>query len=330
MKLAFVEPHLGLFGGIRRILELSNRLTDRGVDVSVFHPAGTPCDWMDCRARVKPSQRLLSEPQDVVIYNDPNPQDFNLVRDAETLLRVFYVLELYETKLLPGFHPMIYRPRHQRTLYMKRSLKAGFLLLTNATWLSTFLRERMGLDSTLLFGGVNRDMFHPRERPANDTFRVLCSGDPRPRKGTRVIREAVDLACREYPGITLDTYHGRGVPQHEMFEVYTAADLFIEASTQAGWNNPAAEALACGVPLICSDIGGVRDFAVHDRTALLVPPGDAPAMAAAILSMARDAALRERLACAGLEQITRFDWDRSADRLIEILDHSLSQEAAGV
>ena len=330
MKVAFVEPHLGLFGGIRRILELSNRLTDRGVEVTVFHPAGTPCDWMPCRARVSPSERLLDEPHDVVIYNDPNPEDFALVRRAPARLRVFYVLELYETTLLPGFHPLIYRPRHQRTLYMKRSLKAGYLLLTNATWLSTFLRDRMGLDSTLLLGGVNREMFHPREREANDHFRILCSGDPRPRKGTGGIRAAVDLARRERSDIELETYHGRGVPQHAMAEVYGAADLFIEASSQAGWNNPAAEALACRVPLICTDIGGVRDFAFHEQTALLVPPGDVPALAAAILRMAQDAGLRERLAAAGLETIGRFDWDRSADQLIEILEHSLAAEATHV
>jgi glycosyltransferase involved in cell wall biosynthesis len=330
MKVAFVEPHLGLFGGIRRILELSNRLTDRGVEVTVFHPQGTPCDWMECRARIRPSKQLLGEPQDVVIYNDPNPEDFGLVRRAPVRLRVFYVLELYETTLLPGFHPTIYRPRHQRTLYMKRSLRAGYLLLTNATWLSTFLRERMGLDSTLLLGGVNREMFHPRQRDANDRFRILCSGDPRPRKGTQAIRAAVDLARRERRDIELDTYHGRGVAQHDMAEVYGSADLFIEASSQAGWNNPAAEAMACRVPLVCTDIGGVRDFAIHERTALLVPPGDVPAMAAAILRMARDAGLRERLAAAGLERIARFDWDRSADQLVEILERALDREAAHV
>ncbi len=328
MKVAFVEPHLGLFGGIRRILELANRLTDRGVDVTVFHPEGTPCEWMESHARVRPSVQLLDEPQDVVIYNDPNPEDFRLVRRASTRLRVFYVLELYETGLLPGFHPMIYRPRHQRTLYMKRSLKAGYLLLTNATWLSQFLHDRLGLDSTLLLGGVNREMFHPVEREPDDVFRVLCSGDPRPRKGTEDIRAAVELARRTYPEIRLVTYHGRGVPQHEMARVYGAADLFVEASHQAGWNNPAAEAMACGIPLVCTDIGGVRDFAEHERTALLAPPGDVPAIAEAILRMVGDDALRARLAGAGLERIERFDWDRSADRLIEILESALAREAA--
>jgi glycosyltransferase involved in cell wall biosynthesis len=328
MKVAFVEPHLKLFGGIRRILELSNRLTARGIEVTVFHPEGTSCDWMECRARVQPSERLLDTAQDVVIYNDPNPDDFRLVRRAQARLKVFYVLELYETSLLPGFHPIIYRPRHQRTLYMKRSLREGYLLLTNATWLTTFLRERMGLESTLLLGGVNREMFHPRKRPPNEKFRILCSGDPRPRKGTEAIHEAVELARRKCADLVLETYHGRGIPQHQMAGVYTAADLFIEASSQAGWNNPAAEAMACEVPLVCTDIGGVRDFAIHEETALLVPHGDIRAMADAILRVADDAELRARLTSAGLASIGRFDWDQSADRLLEILEQSLRPREA--
>jgi len=53
-------------------------------------------------------------------------------------------------------------------------------------------------------------------------------------------------------------------------------------------------------------------------------------MASAILRMAQDAGLRERLAAAGLERIGRFDWDRSADQLVEILERSLQHETAHV
>lgn len=329
MKLAFVEPHLELFGGIRRILELSNRLTARGVEVTLFHPTGEPCGWMDCTAPVRRSETLLESAHDVVIYNDPNPYDFRLVRRARALVKVFYVLELYETTLLGGFHPTIYRPRHQRTLYMKRSLLAGYMLLTNATWLSTFLRERMGLESTLLLGGVNRAMFHPVARPPHRGFRVLASGDPRPRKGSSTIRRAVDLARRTRPDIEFETFHGKGVPQHGMAAVYAGADVFVEASTQAGWNNPAAEAMACGVPLVCTDIGGVRDFAVDGQTALLVRPGDVAALSAAILRLAGDANLRARLVERGLASIARFDWDRAAERLITLLAQALEPVGAG-
>ena len=47
MRIAFVEPHLKLFGGIRRVLELAHRLTLRGHSVTIYHPTGEPCDWMD-------------------------------------------------------------------------------------------------------------------------------------------------------------------------------------------------------------------------------------------------------------------------------------------
>jgi len=40
MKMSFVEPHLELYAGIRRIIELANRLTERGHDVTIFHSDG--------------------------------------------------------------------------------------------------------------------------------------------------------------------------------------------------------------------------------------------------------------------------------------------------
>lgn len=70
----------------------------------------------------------------------------------------------------------------------------------------------------------------------------------------------------------MDTYCGKGISQEKMAEKYSSADIFVEASWQAGWNNPVAEAMACKVPVVCTDIGGVKDFAFHEKTALLVPP----------------------------------------------------------
>lgn len=331
MRIAFVEPHLGLFGGIRRIVELSNRLTRRGNEVTIYHPAGTPCEWMECRASVRRSAECLGHDHDVVIYNDPNPQDFDLVRRARARLKVFFVLELYETSLLVGFHPSIYRPRHQRTRYMRKSLRASHVKLTNASWLTEWLRERMKLESHLVIGGVNREMFHPVDSPRSDSsWRVLCSGDPRERKGTDTIEQAVEIARREEPTITLERYHGRGVAQSEMARTYSAADLFVEASWQAGWNNPVVEAMACGVPVVCSDIGGVRDFAFHERTALLVPPRDPEETARAILRMKRDDALRLGLRERALEQVGRFDWDQSAERMETVLAQELEGRQRGV
>jgi glycosyltransferase involved in cell wall biosynthesis len=325
MNVAFVEPHLELYGGVRRIIELANRLTARGVETTIYHPAGTPCEWMSCMATVRATRNLLGERHDVLIYNDPNAENFAVVKHAGARLKVFYVLELHKMDLLAGFHPMIYLPRNRRTLYVRRSLRAPYLKLVNATWLQGWLRERMRIESIAVVGGINLEMFHPVEiaKPRGE-FRVLCSGDPRERKGTAAIMRAAEIARREVSNLVLDTYHGMGIPQERMAEKYASAHLFAEGSTQAGWNNPVAEAMACRTPVVCTAIGGVQDFAFHEKTALLVPPRDSKAMAAAIVRMARDEALRGRLVENAYHRIRMFNWDETAERLELVLRSELA------
>lgn len=327
MKISFIEPHLKIYGGIRRIIELSNRLTERGHNVTIFHSDGSPCEWMKCIAKTKSYNEVLKEEHDVIIYNDPNPIDYNLARKAKAKLRVFYVLELYDKELLKGINLKIFLPRNRRMLILKKCLRSSYLKLSNATWEKEWLKKNMNIDSTLLFGGVNTKMFHHVNVKKNlDEVRILCSGDPRERKETKTILEAVEIAKKEEPRIVLDTYHGKGIPQEKMAEKYCSADLFIEGSWQAGWNNPVAEAMACKVPVVCTDIGGVKDFAFHEKTALLVPPEKHEKMAAAILRLIRDPQLRDTLQDNAYNHISKYDWDISTARLEEILHIALGEQ----
>jgi glycosyltransferase involved in cell wall biosynthesis len=133
---------------------------------------------------------------------------------------------------------------------------------------------------------------------------------------------------RRTHALELDTYYGKGIAQSAMAPTYAAADLFVDAQWHAGWNNPVVEAMACGTPVVCTDIGGVRDFAFQERTALVVPVRDAPALAAAIARMLDDAALRERLASNALAEVERFDWDRAAEEFLDKLYRYAGQSRA--
>jgi glycosyltransferase involved in cell wall biosynthesis len=349
MKIAFIEPHLQLYGAIRRVMELSNRLVQRGEDVTLYHPGGGPCEWMHGVAKTRPTRELFDTEHDVVIFNDP--PDYKLARKARARLKVFYVLCLYEREKLKKFNPKIFWIRKGRTLSLKRALQMPFLRLANATWMQTYLAQELGLESHLLLGGVNHDVFHPVEgvhdevaqptsgpavpqgedapRASERPFRILCSGDARERKGMDTVRAAVERVTTHHPRVVLDTYHGKGIPQKEMAETYGRADLFVDAQWYAGWNNPVAEAMACGTPVVCTDIGAVADFAVHEETALLVPVGDAGALAGAIRRAIEDPMLRDRLKSNALDKISQFDWERSADTLRDILRTHLSQDRGG-
>jgi len=68
----------------------------------------------------------------------------------------------------------------------------------NATWMQRWLKERMGIDTELVLGGVNPAVFYPVDTPKDPSrVAVLCSGDPRPRKGTADVVEAFRRAAQE-------------------------------------------------------------------------------------------------------------------------------------
>jgi glycosyltransferase involved in cell wall biosynthesis len=320
MKIAFIEPHLKLYGGIRRILELSNRLVRLGEDVTIYHPDGSPCDWMECEAVIRPLSALETERFDAVIFN--NPPDYKRARRADAALKAFYILGLYDKEKLKKFNPKIFWPIKGRMLSLKRALQMPFLMISNATWMKRYLTDHLGIESELLIGGVNRDIFYPAAAGRDaDGFKILASGDPREFKGTQTVIEAVALLKKQFPQVVLSFYHGKNIPQAKMAEAYSSADLFLDATwdTGSGWNNPVCEAMACRVPVVCTDIGGVGDFARHGDTALLVPPRDPHRMAEAAAEVIRSESLRETLRQRAYEEIIKFDWETSAGRLREIL-----------
>jgi len=76
-------------------------------------------------------------------------------------------------------------------------------------------------------------------------------------------------------------------------------DMVICASKNEGTPVAIIEAMAAGVPVLSTDVGGVADLVTHGETGWLVRAGDPPALAQAIQHLLGDAALRARLAAAG-------------------------------
>lgn len=295
LRIGFLEPHLRRYGGIRRILELSNRLAERGHDVRIYLPDGVPlsCTWMPCRAEIRPVADGLDDILDVLVFNH-EPQWYLADAFRRAGSRVFYAL-------------------HYGRSYAKEgsweSLRADVdLILANSTWTSEQISAEIGYRPPVLLGGVTHEYFHPLP-PGEPRYDVLAVGDSRPWKGTAVIREAAELA-----GLRLETYADKDLPQQAMAAEYARAAMFAVGSEVEGFGQPGLEALACQVPLVTTDNGGCRDYAVHEETALVVPPHDAAAMAAAMRRLHDDRDLAQRLARQGRELVLdRFDWERAAD-----------------
>ena len=98
---------------------------------------------------------------------------------------------------------------------------------------------------------------------------------------------------------------------------YAAVDAIVHTETYAGWANLAAEAMASGVPVICTP-HGTGAFAEHDETALLVAEPSAEAIAGAILRLRNDPALATRLARNARRRISTFSWTGYSAELLRL------------
>ena len=101
---------------------------------------------------------------------------------------------------------------------------------------------------------------------------------------------------------------------HKVAEYYRAADVYIHAACADTFPNVIIEAMACGLPVIATAVGGIPEQVQDGRTGFLVPAGDADAMAERVLQLLNDAALRRRF---GVEAARvareRFDSEREVD-----------------
>jgi glycosyltransferase involved in cell wall biosynthesis len=97
-----------------------------------------------------------------------------------------------------------------------------------------------------------------------------------------------------------------------------ACDASARLSRTEGFGLAFVESMAAGVPLIATSVGGIVDFAKDGENALLVPPEDPGAAAAAIERLRAEPELRARLVLGGAETALRYDWNPIAARLRDI------------
>jgi colanic acid/amylovoran biosynthesis glycosyltransferase len=93
-----------------------------------------------------------------------------------------------------------------------------------------------------------------------------------------------------------------------------------KAGDAEGLPNVILEAMAAGIPVVGSDSAGIAEAIAHERTGLVVPPGDAPALAEALACLAADPMLRQAMALAGRARaVAEFSAPDQSRRLEQIL-----------
>jgi glycosyltransferase involved in cell wall biosynthesis/ribosomal protein S18 acetylase RimI-like enzyme len=181
------------------------------------------------------------------------------------------------------------------------------------------LRRQLGIPANaVVVGTVGRLVVEKGYRELFAAARAVRRADPRVRflaVGAPDLEKADAITEAELAGAAADvTVTGW---REDVRDLLAVIDVFALASWREGMPRSAIEAAAMGRPLVLTDIRGCREVARHGREALLVPPRDPDALAAAITRLVGDPALRRRLATAARARAReRFGEQQVAERVV--------------
>ena len=329
MRIALFLPHVGVFGGVRRFIELGNAWTRMGHSVTLYHPGGERPGWLPFAGNVERLEAAAGEVSDLAIVADPHTLEAFLSAPARR--RVYYCVIEGD----PGVERALGQP--------------GTVLAANSGPLRRRLERatrRPVLDG---IGGIRIEQFRPDPaQRASQPLRVLVNGRrSRPKKGTDLILRALAPLAKRAPEFEIvlfdsigehnrqDPRDGAPLPDHarfvigptqdELVALYQSAHVFIAAERKAGWCNTALEALACGCALV-STRSGTTDFARNGENAL-VTPRLTWFVRRAVARLLGDVALRERLGAKGPSSATPWSWDKLAHKLLDQIGSPTDQRS---
>jgi glycosyltransferase involved in cell wall biosynthesis len=192
------------------------------------------------------------------------------------------------------------------------------------------VRRRYGLEGPFLLSvgslepGKNRERLlqafaRLRARGLNHTLVVA---------GQRAWRYEGDAPLARRLGLADSVRFLGHVPQADLPALYSAAEVFVFPSLYEGFGLPALEALACGTPVVASNVSALPE--VVGDAALQVSPLDVEALAGAMERLLRDDRLRSDLRERGLERAAQFSWEKAARQTVEVYHRVLeaSKEAS--
>jgi glycosyltransferase involved in cell wall biosynthesis len=104
--------------------------------------------------------------------------------------------------------------------------------------------------------------------------------------------------------------------------VFSLASLYLYPSNLEAFPIPLTEAMACGTPILTSNVNGLKEIA--GDAALLMDPDDTESIANGIRQILFDSNLRELLSHKGLERSRLFTWDLCAQKTLELLERVAS------
>jgi glycosyltransferase involved in cell wall biosynthesis len=358
MRIAWLIQELKHGGGHRVCLEVSKVLAQRGHEVVILVPKGRLLTEVPEPLKVIECGKPFDHPIKSILFNGPAMLR-NLPRVDVVISTMPYMafLNTIATWFRPvrGVHYIMaddYRLFDDRTLIRSTfmlslhklstmiSYRLPLTILVNSTWTKNQVAGVGPTPKYILPHGVKTDIFKPsKQKPESPhAFRLATVARKHAYKGWPDLVESLNLLWDErqdfeLTAITQDPIVTEGCrfpvtlvspkDDPELVSYLQSADVFLFASHHEGFGLPPLEAMACGIPVVSTDLDGMREYAVHDVNSWLVSVGSIQDMADGIRHLLDNPELRNRLSIEGLKTAGDFSWQKVVDRFEQILDESI-------
>ncbi|MHB8170358.1 MAG: glycosyltransferase [Thermincolia bacterium] len=331
-------------GGMRFLCQMANMLVERGHDITFMVPKGTNLPPFPLQARVEyydlvdpialgltrqkiPGANLT--PHGGKVFNPATfpPADLIIANWFTTAHSVALAPKGVPVHLIMGYEADFFQTPESKPACMlaQSTYQLNTRGLTISNWLRQKLLRQHGKDCSLINPGIDTRIFTPRPKTKGMVKRIMTVGSSDQIKGFNDFIHAMELVAAREQGIEL-LIASRGpltVPttlphrlvhpptDQEMAFYYQQADVFVTSSWEEGFGLPPLEAIACGVPVVVTDCGGVHEYAVHGVNCLMVPSRNPKAIAQGVLTLLRDEGLRNYVINLGLATVQNFSWEKA-------------------
>jgi glycosyltransferase involved in cell wall biosynthesis len=201
---------------------------------------------------------------------------------------------------------------------------------------SNWIKEQVSDQSTMVINnGIDLNVFHPVKDRCNtrERFTIGTIAGAATWKGYSVFLDAIEqlpadekarlrvLVASQYEfalpsGISAEMIKPRN--ENELVAFYHSCDAFICSSYVEGFGLTPLEAMACGVPVITTDCGGIRQYA-SPSNCIMVPPGESKAISVSVVLLSRDDVMKATLREQGLETSRQFSVERMGQEYCRLL-----------
>lgn len=307
-----------------------NTITFRAIDPPLSFPSGTPVVVSHQLNRyLYYSKSLTQGVRDHIRHN----VDLIVTNDYLDEIFISRVIGVPTVRIIHGKQYGIGNT-------IRKSFSRSLATVANSTHTAQSVNNSSTYISGIVPPGVNLERFHPNYPPSfcTNSFDVLYAGRITDGKGAfdiiRAIsqlssdvtlhivgRGQIDRAMNLANQLGIEnriTFHG--TVDHEMMpRYYAACDVFCNPSHYESFGIVNIEAMACGVPVVTSDLDGVQEYLSNGETGMVFCAGDVDALATVIERLVTSPGLRKDLGKNGKEVAKEYSWDASAKKLLHIL-----------